>query len=1021
MLIQSYRSQLHDLRKASGSARETIVREAFKDLLKDWGRSLHLIFVPEFEHRTAAGDRRLVDGALLHELRIPFGYWEAKDEQDDLDREIALKFRRGYPQDNIIFEDGRTAVLFQQRQEILRCAMDDDRALEALLRRFFAHERPEISDFRKAVGQFRADLPAVLTALRESIEQAQADNKQFRDAAIAFLDHARGTINPAVTAADVREMLIQHILTEDIFARVFNDDQFHRQNNVAKALYALEGTFFVGRVKKQTLRALEPYYAAIRAAAAQIGSHHDKQTFLKVIYENFYKVYNRKAADRLGVIYTPNEIVRFMVESADWLCDKHFGKHLIDRGVEILDPAAGTGTFIVELIEHFRGQPAKLRAKYRDELHANEVAILPYYVANLNIEATYTAITGEYEEFPNLCFVDTLDNIGWVPAQGAKGAMGDLFGAVSAENVARIRRQNARKISVVIGNPPYNANQQNENDNNKNRTYPAVDRRIRETYVAASHAQKTKLYDMYVRFFRWASDRIGDEGIVAFVSNSSFINKPVFDGFREHVAKDFSEVWICDLKGDARSSGEERRRQADNIFGNEIKVGVAIYFCVRNKRRASFKLMYSAVPDYLKVEGKRDALRLPLAEIEWQQLSPDARHAWLEDGPTDFESYLPLAGKSTRASQNGAQDRAIFRQFALGVSTNRDEWLYDVSRSVLRRKIRYLTSKYSAVGRDVTEFPTAVKWSETLKRRKLAGDREAFRLKLIETAEYRPFTRRSLYRSDLFIDRPGAAKTFFPPGASNQAICFSDVGSRTNYCVLAVARLADLHFGAAVDAYQQVARYRYVNDARIDNITDWALDQFSAHYGAATGTPPRPISKDAIFHYVYGALYDPLYRETYAENLKRSFPRIPFHPDFWRWAAWGEALLALHTGYETVEPWPLRRIDVPDANVRQSGQTPKVLLKSDPVAHVILVDQETQLAEVPDACWSYRLGNRCAIDWVLDQHKERTPKDPTIRELFNTYRFADHKAQVIDQLGRVARVSVETVRVTEAMRALPRS
>jgi predicted helicase len=267
-------------------------------------------------------------------------------------------------------------------------------------------------------------------------------------------------------------MLIQHILTEEIFSKVFGEDDFHRQNNVAKKLYALEAEFFTGGVKKRTLKALEPYYAAIRGAAAQISSHHEKQTFLKVIYENFYKIYNPKAADRLGVIYTPNEVVRFMVESADWLCERHFGKRLIDKDVEILDPAAGTGTFITELIEHFRGQPTRLRHKYLEELHANEVAILPYYVANLNIEATYAAVTAQYEEFPNLCFVDTLDNV--TPLRAARGSQGDLFGGISEENVARIKRQNARKISVIIGNPPYHANQLNENENNKNRVIPPL-------------------------------------------------------------------------------------------------------------------------------------------------------------------------------------------------------------------------------------------------------------------------------------------------------------------------------------------------------------------------------------------------------------------------------------------------------------------------------------------------------------------------------------------------------------------
>jgi len=307
-------------------------------------------------------------------------------------------------------------------------------------------------------------MPAVLKALRDMIDSAEKDNEKFRKAAIKFLKHAQDTINPSVTAADVREMLIQHILTEEIFSQVFDNADFHRRNNVARELYALEDTFFTGGLKQRTLAGLRPYYAAIKSAAALVTSHHEKQKFLKVIYENFYKVYDKKKADRLGVVYTPNEIVRFMIESATWLCQKHFGRALIDKNVEILDPACGTGTFICELLEHFRGQPAKLRYKYLEELHANEVAILPYYVANLNIEATYAAIASAYEEYPNLCFVDTLDNTAALRMH--KGQQGDLFGAVSEENVARIKRQNKKKISVIIGNPPYNANQLNENENN---------------------------------------------------------------------------------------------------------------------------------------------------------------------------------------------------------------------------------------------------------------------------------------------------------------------------------------------------------------------------------------------------------------------------------------------------------------------------------------------------------------------------------------------------------------------------
>jgi hypothetical protein len=295
LLIQHYLNELQTLRRVSGTSRESVVREAFKTLLKDWGRSRDLIFIPEYEYQTLQKTRVYPDGALLHALRVPLGYWEAKDEADDLDDEIEKKFRKGYPQDNIVFEDSQEAVLIQNKQPVMRCGVDDPTQLQKLLELFFGYERAEIADFRKAVEQFKTDLPDVLKALREMIERAERDNNKFRKAAVKFLKHAQDTINPSVTAADVREMLIQHILTEEIFSQVFDDSNFHRQNNVAKELYALENTFFTGKVKHDTLAGLRPYYAAIKSAAALVSSHHEKQNFLKTIYENFYKVYNKKA------------------------------------------------------------------------------------------------------------------------------------------------------------------------------------------------------------------------------------------------------------------------------------------------------------------------------------------------------------------------------------------------------------------------------------------------------------------------------------------------------------------------------------------------------------------------------------------------------------------------------------------------------------------------------------------------------------------------------------------------------
>lgn len=478
-LINQYLNEIDRLRKFSGSVTEGVISEAFKDLLKTWSRQLNWQFAAQYEFASSQKSRIRPDGTIFHSLGLPFGYWEAKDTADDLDVEIRKKLAKGYPQDNIIFENSQIAVLIQDRGEVFRCSMTDNDALLKLLNLFFGYERAEIREFRKAVEEFKTYLPFVLDALRTRIEAAYTENAGFRAAAQNFLDHCRDTINPTLGEADVREMLIQHILTEEIFANIFNEGDFHHENNIARELYALEGKFFTGAVKKETLKGLELYYAAIKANAAQITSHSEKQTFLKVIYENFYKVYDTKKADRLGVVYTPNEIVRFMIEGADWLCEKHFGKNLIDEHVEILDPATGTGTFICELLEYFRGDQKKLAHKYKNELHANEVAILPYYVANLNIEATYAAISGQFAEYPNLCFVDTLDNVEGLGVRA--GHQHDMFAALSDENVERVKRQNAKKISVIVGNPPYNAWQENFNSRNPNRPYKRVDERIRDT------------------------------------------------------------------------------------------------------------------------------------------------------------------------------------------------------------------------------------------------------------------------------------------------------------------------------------------------------------------------------------------------------------------------------------------------------------------------------------------------------------------------------------------------------------
>ncbi|MBX5130679.1 N-6 DNA methylase [Rhizobium lentis] len=1020
-LINQYLGEIDRLRKFSGLANEQIIRPAFRRLLDSWASSDKLVFLEEYPVQTALKTTVYPDGAVLHDIRVPLGYWEAKDTKDDLDEEIRKKFSRGYPQDNIIFENSETAVLIQNRQEVTRAAMTDTASLLRLVTLFFGYERPEIAEFRKAVEKFKTDLPTVLDALRARIDTAYRENAGFRIEAARFLDTCKETINPTLGEADVREMLIQHILTEEIFTHIFNEVDFHHENNIAKELYALEGKFFTGAVKRDTLKGLEPYYAAIRANAAQITNHLEKQTFLKVIYENFYKIYDKKKADRLGVVYTPNEIVKFMIEGADWLCEKHFGKNLIDEHVEILDPATGTGTFICELLEYFRGAPKKLAHKYKNELHANEVAILPYYVANLNIEATYAAITGQFAEYPNLCFVDTLDNVEGLGIRA--GHQHDMFAALSDENVERVKRQNAKKISVIVGNPPYNAWQENFNSRNANRPYKRVDDRIRDTYIAQGTAQnKNSVYDMYARFFRWASDRLHDDGVLVLITNRNFIEKAAFDGFRRSVQEEFNEIYVVDLGGDVRENPKLSGTK-HNVFG--IQTGVAISFMVKRRREKGCKIFYLRRPEFDTAVDKLSFLASSkLSTLSAERIEPDKKGNWINLTQNDWDEFIPVASKSASSNKAGGKNQAIFRLFTNGIQTKKDEWLYAHDDVALIDKTRWFVRKIADI-RSGKAAPEQLKWDRELERRFKSGGLVAIDTENIHDASYRPFVRKSLlYSPDLIsvlfkmtsLKPPHLKRSLKPP-----LIAFHGMQSSQPFAALAVSAPFDICLlktgnGSSLG----LPLYRYSSDGeQIHNITDWALKQFRAHYSKSVGL--LAITKEDIFHYVYAVLHDPLYRQKYAQNLKRDFPRVPFYPDFRTWANWGKRLMAQHIGYETVEPWDIARSDTPDESARAAGVTPKPILRADPDNGMIRIDSETTLYNIPPIAFKYRLGNRSGLEWILDQYKEKKPKDLTISERFNTYHFFDYKEKMIDLVSRVTRVSVETMEIVGAMKSAGRA
>jgi predicted helicase len=594
----------------------------------------------------------------------------------------------------------------------------------------------------------------------------------------------------------------------------------------------------------------------------------------------------------------------------------------------------------------------------------------------------------------------------------------NFFGMTDA-NAERITKQNSRPIMLVIGNPPYNANQANENENNKNREYPEIDQRIKDTYIYYSTAQKSKVYDMYARFYRWASDRLDKNGIIAYITNSSFLDSKTFDGFRKVVSDEFSHIYIVDLGGNVRKN-PKLSGTTHNVFG--IQTGVAIAFFVKTDKRekTSAQVLYTRRPEMELATEKLDYLgSTKIAEIKFEHIHPDKQSNWLNLAENDWSDLIPIASKEGKAEKGIKEPKTIFKNFSLGVATNRDEWVYDESPENLEKKIQYFFGLFeneknrwaqSDKKKAINDFvDRSIKWTSELEAHLKRGTKLEFSKTKITSAMYRPFVKRPFYYDMVIVHRPYQQPRFFRIGekSDNHAICMNMNGKDFN--VLSVNSVPDLHFNG--DS-QCLPLYRYGESGnRVENITDWVLGQFQKHY------KDKKITKEDIFHYVYAVLHHPTYRAKYEINLKREFPRIPFYEGFWKWAEWGKQLMDLHLNYESVEPYPLERgeregkVAVPNDG---KGQ-PACRLIARKEQGIIEVDTATTLRGVPAEAWEYRLGTYSALEWILERYKEKRPKDPTIAEKFNTYRFADYKEQVIDLLQRVCTVSVETMRIVKEM------
>jgi predicted helicase len=1052
---------------------EGAVRSAFQTLLAKCGQRSDpkLTLVPEYRIKRARGSSVIVDGALIDLYHLPHGYWEAKDEKDDLLKEVQHKLDKGYPSDNTIFQAPERAILYQGGTRIFDENISRPEALVSVVNQFFTYKAPRIEEWLKAVDEFSERVPELSQQVENLIKEERRRNPAFLRVFQDFYELCRQSINPNLSEKAVEGMLVQHLLTERIFRRIFKNDEFRTRNVVAVEIEKVIVELTKRSLNRDDfLKRLEPFYHAIERNAENATGYAEKQDFLNTVYMRFFQGYSPKDADTHGIVYTPQPIVNFMVRSVEEILQKEFGRSLGDKGVHILDPFVGTGNFIVRIMQEIKA--TDLQYKYENELHCNEVMLLPYYIASMNIEHAYFDRSGEYRAFPGICLVDTFELA--EPGQGS-------FGFMTAENAERVKRQKDTPIFVAIGNPPYNVGQASESDQNKNRLYPHLDGRIRDTYGRRSKAINTRaLSDHYVRAIRWASDRIGEEGVIAFVTNNNFLESLAADGMRACLAEDFSDIYVLDLGGNVRKN-PKLSGTTHNVFG--IQVGVGISLLVRKRRSQKStpsRLFYSATDEWWRKEQKYSALDAfeSLSTIDWVKGTATSKPWQQASSQNNFESFTAMTYPS---GVDDADALRVFDNTSRGVETARDEWAYNFDAQALSGNIERLIEFYNdqqiswkrAAAKDpklkTDDFikfdDTNIKWSSSLRSHLDTGVPAEFNPSHIRMSIHRPFVKKNVYYDSILTHRRGSWYKFLPTvkqETENRTIVATDVGMRSPFSAMCVSVLPDFHLCATTDTFRGFPFYTYAEDGsnRRENITGWALEQFRARYHDPS------IGKWDIFHYIYAVLHHPEYRERYAANLRRELPRIPFvsattpescHSEpasageesassaakkqiprfarndkeegdarsdkgegdgastgtnvFRSFVRAGERLAEIHVHYEKQAEYPLTKTE--KAGEKLDWRVTKMRLSKDKTT--LIYNQFLTLSGIPKETYDYRLGNRSALEWVIDQYQVSTDKRSGIT---NDPNRDDDQQYILRLVCQVITISLETVRIVNELPAL---
>lgn len=859
----------------------------------------------------------------------------------------------------------------------------------------------------------------------------------------SFLKGLRDSLNQGITEDEAVEMLAQHMITLPVFEALFAGAEFASSNPVSIAMEGMVETLRgYGIETDSERRELAELYSSVRLRAEGVRTDGGRQKIIKELYEKFFSQAFKATSEKMGIVYTPNEVVDYILHATDRLMRKEFGQSLADPGVNILDPFTGTGTFVVNLIQDEELMPSdKLPLKYGSEIFCNEILLLAYYIATINIEHAYhSRIPGDYAPFEGAVLTDTFQ----MYEEGDPIDLGTFV-----DNTERILREMETPINVIVGNPPYSAGQKSENDNAKNLAYPSLDGKIRSTYAERSKATlKNALYDSYIRAFRWASDRIGNRGVVSFVTNGGWLEGGSMDGFRKSLVDEFSSIYVFNLRGNAMGSGEERRKEKDNVFGAGTRTTVVVTMLVKNPDSDEHgAIHYHDIGDYLTRDEKLSIVREAAQgeAFDWETLSPDRHGDWLNQRDDSWYEFAPLGIEKKK------EPKGIFEIWTSGIKTNRDAWAFSYSKTKLSENMERLASTYNkevdrwearstdcAVDDFVCTDDREIKWSGDLKDHLKRGHKAEFSDSCISLACYRPFCLQWAYSDPILNNRQYLVPQLFP-NSSIENVAFT-VSERGVFIVDRTPDLEVLHHGhffplywfEEMDCIGGLFEAQPASLKKHDAITNESLDVFRKTYPRAFDAfgkrKPRPknqggieITKEDIFYYIYGILHSPEYRERFDSNLKKELPRIPLAEDFVAFSNAGRNLAKLHLDYEDLEPWPVEEVGEaadpgPVKKIKWAKKRNPSTGKKENDYTTLIYNDNLTIRDIPAAAQRYVVNGRSPLDWVIDRYQVKTDGPSGITNDPNDY--CDDPRYIIDLIEKLVRVSMETMEIVDSLPAL---